>query len=412
MIVPTLNAKNLLESHKKYMPRTSASKTNPVKKVKIAHIITLLELGGAQQNTLYCCAHHHSDRYEVVLIAGKGGYLDTAAQQLASQIKVYFLSSLKRPIQLIWDFIAVFQMWLILKKEKVTIVHTHSSKAGILGRWAAWCARVPVIIHTVHGWGFHPEQSGGTRSIYQLLEKWTAKITSKIITVSMENQKTGLQLKIGQEPQYQVIHSGIELRPFMRARQHRVKYRQKMKLEGKIAVLILSNFKPQKAPQDVIQIGLDLKEKINQFVFMWAGDGENRLFIEQKIQVLGLQDHFRFLGWRTDIPELVAASDVLLLTSIFEGLPRSVLQAMAGRKPVIATAVNGTPEAVSDHHSGFLHAPHDTHGMAQSLKWIQQHPALAQKLGMEGSKRLVGSFRIEVMLQEIEALYETFLSSN
>src|SRR5258708_6771962 len=335
------------------------------RRLKVAHVITRLELGGAQQNTLYCCANHDRKKYEVILISGMGGYLDKEAEKIAD-CKTYFLPELKHPISPWWDLRAYFKIVSILEKERVDLVHTHSSKAGILGRWAAKKAGVPHIVHTVHGWGFHEKQFFLTRWFYLFLEKATAVITGTLITVSEDNRKEGLAFDIGREAQYRVIHSGIDPWKYQLSFLAVRRARTKLRTRGLPCVLVLSNFKNQKSPLDVVEVVETLRGKVPYVLVLWAGDGPLLEKVEREIKARGLERHFILLGWREDVAELLAASDALLLTSLHEGLPRVVLQAMAAGKPVVATAVNGTPEAVQNGVTGFLHGPHDTKAMAQS----------------------------------------------
>jgi glycosyltransferase involved in cell wall biosynthesis len=376
--------------------------------VKVAHIITRLELGGAQQNTLYCCAHHDRKKYEIVLIAGEGGYLDGQARQIPD-CKTYLLPELKHAIVPLWDYKALRRITEILKSEKVDLVHTHSSKAGILGRLAAKRAGVPCVIHTVHGWGFYPGQFFLTRWLYQALERWAARFTDLLITVSEENRQAGLGAGIGSHEQYRVIHSGIDPKQyrlsFFKARHAR----NKMKSKGRPCVLVLSNFKKQKSPFDVVGVAEALKQKLPYVLFIWAGDGPLFQEIEKAVRKRGLEGNVYLLGWREDVAELLAASDALLLTSLHEGLPRVVLQAMAAEKPVVATAVSGTPEAVKDGDTGFLRPPHDIEGMAESLRQLLSNPSMARQMAKRGRKALAGSFLIDEMLRQIEAAYEKAL---
>jgi|SRR5581483_9637119 len=375
------------------------------KRVKVAHIITRLELGGAQQNTLYCCTHHDRKKYEVILVAGEGGYLDGQAKKI-KDCKAYLLPELKHPISPLWDIRALTRLTEILKNEKVDLVHTHSSKAGILGRWAARKAGVPCVIHTVHGWGFHSEQFFLIRWCYQMLERWAAKSTDILITVSEENKQTGLSAGIGREDQYLVVHSGIEPKQFQLSPRESLKERKLLGALGKPTILVLSNFKKQKSPLDVVKVAVQLKNKLDNFMILWAGDGPLLPKVEMLIKEKGLERHFKLLGWRDDVGKLLAASDSLLLTSIYEGLPRVVLQAMAAGKPVVATAVSGTPEAVKQDVTGYLSAPHDTQDMAESIFKILSNPKLGRQMGLAGRKNLRGTFLIREMLKEIEKTYE------
>lgn len=378
------------------------------KLIKVAHIITRLELGGAQQNTLYCCEHHDRKKYDVLLISGIGGFLDEKARKIPD-CKTYFLPELKHPIRPFSDMKALGHLTQILRDEKVDLVHTHSSKAGILGRLAAKRADVPCVIHTVHGWGFHPGQFFLTQWLYQVLERWAARFTDVLITVSDENKQTGLAAGIGRPDQYRVIHSGIDPKQYRLSFLDTRRARAKLRTKGLPCVLVLSNFKQQKSPLDVIEVADSLRSKVPYVLFLWAGDGPLFGKVESEIKKRGLERHFVLLGWREDIAELLAACDALLLTSLHEGLPRVVLQAMAAEKPVVATAVSGTPEAVKDGVTGFLHAPHDTAAMAESLSAILSDPRLGRKMGKAGRQILQGSFLIDEMLRQIERTYEKAL---
>ena len=356
------------------------------RRLKVAHIITRLELGGAQQNTLYCCAHHDRKKFEVILICGTGGYLDDEALKNSKLYRTYFLPELKHPIRPWWDLAALLKMTDILRAEKVDIVHTHSSKAGILGRWAARRAGVDQIFHTVHGWGFYPGQFFLTRWIYQFLEHRAASCTDRMITVSEANKREGLAARIGKESQYRVIHSGVEAEDFLPSKTAAAKARKRLGSEDRPRVLILSNLKPQKSPMDVVETAYQLAKKIPAVLFVWAGDGPLREKIEKAIMKKELGKNFMFLGWREDVADLLAVCDVLLLTSLHEGLPRVVLQAMASGKPVVATAVNGTPEAVKDGITGFLNEPHQTQAASESLHKILEDKSLARRMGAAGRR--------------------------
>jgi glycosyltransferase involved in cell wall biosynthesis len=379
------------------------------KRVKVAHIITRLELGGAQQNTLYCCANHDREKFEVVLISGVGGYLDAEAKKIKN-CKTYFLPELKHSIHPWWDFIALGKISEILKREQVQIVHTHSSKAGFLGRWAARWAGVPRIVHTVHGWGFFPGQFFLTRWLYQALERWIAPLTDTIIVVSRDNEKEGLSHHIGKKEQYRVIHSGIIPARYVLPPAKARKARGTLNPQNRPCVLVLSNFKKQKSPLDVVETARILVSQVPSVLFLWAGDGPLLPRVKATIERQGLSEHFKLLGWREDVAELLAASDVMFLASIHEGLPRVVLQAMAAGKPVVATAVNGTPEAVKPRVTGFLTKPHETKAMAEALAKILTNKSLALKMGKTGQESLTRTFLIDQMLLAIEKLYGELLA--
>jgi glycosyltransferase involved in cell wall biosynthesis len=379
------------------------------KRIKVAHVITRLDLGGAQQNTLYCCANHDRKKIEVVLVSGIGGYLDPEAKK-SKNYKIYFLPELKHAIHPWWDFVALWKISSILKQEQVQIVHTHSSKAGFLGRWAAYLAGVPLIIHTVHGWGFFKDQFFLTRFLYQTLERWTAPITNAMIVVSLDNATEGLFHGIGKKEQYKVIHSGIVASKYVLSVAEAKKARHALNPQNRPCVLVLSNFKKQKSPLDVVETAKRLAIKMPSVLFLWAGDGPLLPVVKEAIEREGLSKNFNLLGWREDIAELLTVSDVMFLASIHEGLPRVVLQAMAAGKPVVATAVNGTPEAVKQGATGYLAQPHAIEEMTEALAKIISNKSLARKMGKAGQKSLKGTFLMDRMLREIEKLYGALMA--
>jgi glycosyltransferase involved in cell wall biosynthesis len=241
--------------------------------------------------------------------------------------------------------------------------------------------------------------------MYQTLERLMAGLTDRIITVSADNQREGLAAGIGHKGQYRVIHSGILPKKYILSPSEAKRARKTFDPHGRPCVLVLSNFKKQKSPMDVVRVARELVIRIPETLFLWAGDGPLRERVEDEIEKWDLKRNFRLLGWREDVAGLLAASDVMLLTSLHEGLPRVVLQAMAAGKPVVATAVNGTPEAIRTGVTGFLTEPHATREMAESLAKILSNPSLGRRLGQAGKRSLQGTFLMDKMLQAIERLY-------
>ena len=181
------------------------------------------------------------------------------------------------------------------------------------------------------------------------------------------------------------------------------------KSDGRPTVLILSNYKNQKSPFVVVEVAQALVRSVPGALFLWAGDGPLKRKVQKAIDQKGLSENFRLLGWRDDVSNLLSACDVLLLTSIYEGLPRVVLQAMAAGKPVVATDVSGTPEAVRHGVTGFLHPPGGSKAMAESLAVLLKDPDKARRMGAAGRRALKGTFLIREMLKEIEKNYQRVL---
>jgi glycosyltransferase involved in cell wall biosynthesis len=375
--------------------------------VHVVHIITKLELGGAQQNTLFTVAHLDRDRFRPYLITNPEGILSPEARALKG-VKTLFIPELVREISPLMDVRALFKIKGILREIKegdsTMIVHTHSSKAGILGRWGARLARADAIIHTIHGFGFHDYQPFPVCQFFVVLEKVTARITDMFIAVSKANIKKGVDKGIFIKQKTSLIRSGIELEEFTGVRVNRGAQRKALGIEPALPLItMIGCLKSQKAPLDYVEVAHKVLQK-KEACFILVGDGELREQVRKKAAQLGLGGRFKLLGWRRDIPEILAATDIFCLTSLWEGLPRVLPQAMAMGIPIVATGVDGTPEVVIHGVNGYVTKPRDTRGMAERIIYLLDHPKEAKNMGKQG-KKMVGEFDIWKMVREQEDLY-------
>jgi glycosyltransferase involved in cell wall biosynthesis len=285
------------------------------------------------------------------------------------------------------------------------IVHTHSSKAGIIGRWAAWLAGVPIIIHSVHGFGFHDFQKPLVRLVYQVLERLTARITKKFIVVSDANRACGTAARIFKPEDTRLIRSGIDIDGFARAPQDPEAVRRELGIPRDVPlVTMVACFKPQKAPLDFVRACALVHKRHPRACFLLAGDGELRDRIEAEVALLGLEQHVFMPGWRRDVAALLHSSQVTALSSYWEGLPQVVPQACAVGLPIVATRVDGTPEAVRDGVNGFLVEPGDVELMADRINHLLERPDEARSMGAAG-KTMVAEFDINAMVRAQEDLY-------
>jgi glycosyltransferase involved in cell wall biosynthesis len=371
--------------------------------LRVCHVITRLELGGAQQNTLYTVAHLDRERFAPSLVAGPDGILDADARRLPD-VPFEVSPHLVREIAPAQDARALVDLVRRLRRLAPDIVHTHSSKAGVLGRVAAGLAGVPVVLHTVHGWGFHPFQPAHERWAYVLAERLVAGVTTHWIAVSRANVDAGVAHGILAPPRCEVIRSGIALEPFARAAgcgalQGELGLDADVPLVGMVACL-----KPQKAPEDFVRVAAAVSRRRPDAHFVLAGDGELRGPVERAVAEAGLEGRFHLLGWRRDPEAVIGSLAVLVLTSRHEGLPRVLPEAMAAGLPVVATAVDGSPEAVEDGVNGRLHAVGDVNGMARSVIELLDRPERARRFGEAGRAR-VAEWDIDHMVRDQESLY-------
>ena len=386
-------------------------------RIGVCHVITMLELGGAQQNTLYTVGHLDRERFAPSLLAGPGGLLDDEARALTG-VRVRFVSSLVRPIRPASDIRALGELTRQLREIRPRIVHTHSSKAGILGRWAAHRAGVPVIVHSIHGFGFHPGQNRLVHAAYLAAERAAARITTHFVAVSRANLEEGVRRKVFARDRARVIRSGIRLEPFSDAARARHgapravgPLRRELGLGPDVPLAgMIGCLKPQKAPEDFVRVAALVAAALPSARFVAAGDGELRPAVEAAIRRRGLEGRFTLLGWRRDVPALLADLDVLVLTSRWEGLPRVFPEAMAAGVPIVAFRVDGAPEAVAEGENGWLHEPGDIEGIAGHVSELLADPARARAMGLRGRER-VEEWDINAMVRRQEDLYTELIGA-
>jgi len=386
-----------------------------VNSATVVHVITQLELGGAQEIALLFCRHLAQRGFDVHLIAGTGGLLDSEAARIPD-VSTHFDESLARAVNPRRDLACLASLTRRLRALRASssgpmIVHTHSSKAGILGRWAAYRASANIRVHSIHGFGFNDTQPWWTRRAYELAELATATVTHAFCPASEANRQVALRLGLlrGDKPTV-VLPEAIDVGAYEPREGEGTRVRDELGVSPAVPLVgMVACLKPQKAPLDFVRVAARLRAVHPQMHFFLAGDGILRTEMEAEIDRFELRGCFHMLGWRRDVRSLLGAADVLVLTSLWEGLPRVVLQAMAAAKPIVATRVDGTPEAIADGRSGFLLEPHDVEGFADRVSRLIRDPDLASKIGGEGRRR-VNEFSAPVMLERLDALYEHLLT--
>jgi len=392
--------------------------------VPVVHVITRLELGGAQQNTLHTVSSLDRARFRPLLLCGTGGLLDDEARALPD-VEVGFLPDLVRPIRPMPDLRARRVLAARLRelaRDGPVLVHTHSSKAGILGRQAAADARLgraagaarPVrergaVVHSIHGFGHAAIGNPLVRRAARWLEARQAPRTDAFVSVSRAGAEQARRLGLLGGRPMRVIRSGIDVDAFARADALREGARAELGYDAGTPVLgMIACLKPQKAPAEFVEIVRRVHAARPDARAFLAGDGELRGEVERAVEAAGLSGVLTLLGWRRDVPALLGALDVMLLTSRWEGLPRVGPQAMAAGRPVVATGVDGTPEAIVDGRNGALYAPGDVAGAVARVLALLADPALRARMGAAG-RAAVAEFDERAMVAGQEALYDALL---
>jgi len=380
--------------------------------VPVVHVITQLELGGAQQNTLATVARLDRARFAPQLVCGPGGLLDGEARKLVD-VPLHFVPELVRPISPLRDWAAARRIAALLAPLAAAgpvLVHTHSSKAGIVGRRAAAAAGAGPVVHSLHGYGHAAVRPGPVRGLALWAERRAERHTDAFVAVSRATIETGRRLRLFGDKPVRLVRSGIDLETFARADTLRQATRAQLGLPADAPVAgLIGNLKPQKAPLVFVELAARVAAGRPDARFFLAGDGELRTAVEARIAQLGLGQRLQLLGWRHDVPGLLGALDVLVLTSAWEGLPQVCPQAMAAGRPIVATAVDGVPEAVQHGRNGLLFPPGDIEAGAAHVLALLADPARRQRMAAEG-RAAAGEFAAERMIAEQERLYSELLA--
>ncbi len=375
---------------------------------KVAHLITRLDLGGAQQNTLHTVRFLDRARFSPFLVCGEGGLLDEAARS-DERVRAIFVPPLVREVSPGRDLAALARLTAILRAERPEIVHTHSSKAGILGRLAAAAARVPVVVHTHHGFGFHPGQNPAARALFVGLERLCARLTTRAVFVSHANARLARAVGLIGDEQPTIIRSGVRLADYPVAVE-----RDALKMSigvgrHKVLVVSIGNLKPQKNAADFVAVAARALKRAPEARFVFIGDGPQRRALEAKAFSLGLNDRLFFLGWRRDAARWLAAADAFVMTSLWEGLPRALVEAMLTGLPCALYATDGVTDLVRDGVNGLLARPGDAQSLAEKLSSLLTDPALRARLGAAARASIGPEFDIDEMVRAQERLYEQLL---
>ena len=374
-------------------------------RIRVLTIITRLDLGGAQQVALQSAAGLDSERFDSVLLCGRGGKLDRDAAVLPG-LQLHFLRFLKHPISPLQDFLAVLEIWIYLMSRRVDVVHTHSSKAGLIGRLAAFAAGIPVVIHTVHGWSFHDFMGNLKRRMFIYLEKWLARITTVLVVVAESVRDKGMMNGIGTADQYALIRAGVDTRHW-RFQEHK-----KDALEAILATAALgpvvgciANCKEQKNPLDFVRVAQRVLQMHPIVSFIYLGDGPLRESALQLAQELGLKDQVFFPGWVEDPAEAAAGFDIFLLMSLWEGLPCVFPQVLSQGTVAVATSVDGAAEIIREGHNGFLVQPFDVDAAADRINWLLAHSSVRATLREKARESVGSEFDMATTVESVQRLY-------
>jgi glycosyltransferase involved in cell wall biosynthesis len=379
-------------------------------------------MGGSAQNTLLTC-RRLSDKYEIVLIHGlslESKMTDSEKRIVQkgvdadkkSGVRFKCISSLVRRIRPIQDVSALLSLFRLFFKEKPFVVHTHCSKAGILGRLAAKVARVPIIFHTPHGHVFYGHFGLPASKLFLWIEKWFTHFTDRIIALTEGEKEDYLNFCVGRPQQLLTIHSGVNLNRF---RDNKIDVIEKKRALGLLPNGFLIGFVgwllPIKGPMHLLRAMSRVWTAHPDVSLVLVGKGDLDVDLRAEALHQNAVDRVKFLGWREDIEEVMQIFDILVLPSLNEGMGRVVVEAMAAGKPVVASNTGGIPDLVKHGHNGLLVPPGNEKALAASIRQLIDNPEKAKLMGQRGQV-LCDQFSSEAMVEKIDNLYQELLKSH
>ena len=374
--------------------------------INILHIHTLPIISGSGLNTFLSMKGMDRNIYKVELACAPGGRLIDLVRE--NQMGVKTFKNLVQPLHPVKDILAILDLIFFLRKKRYHIVHTHNSKAGFVGRLAAKITGIPVVIHTVHGFAFHDQESVWRQLLFRNLEKFASHMCDKMIFISQPLVDWALREKIVlRGDKIAKIYSGIDLdrfRPVTEEEKNRV--REKWNIRHDDAVIgIVSKLWEGKGHEILIRAFKEVKKDIKVARLIIVGEGPLYSMLNDLVDRLGLSDSVLFTGFQMDVAEIISSFDVVVLPSYFEGMGRVLLEAMAMGKPVVASRVGGIPDLVKDSVNGFLITPGDVKELSDALKKLLNNKGLANIMGRDGRKGIIDKFSTDVMVRSISDIY-------
>ncbi len=378
--------------------------------MRIVHVITRLILGGAQENTLLTVdGLHHRHGDDVTLITGpaEGPEGDLFERAKERDLKVELMPELVRAIRPGTDWKAYRALRRSIRRLRPDVVHTHSSKAGIVGRAAAWAERVPAVVHTIHGLPFGPSESPAKNRLYIALERWAARRCHAIVSVCDAMTEQALAAGVGRPDQYTTIYSGMDVDAFLSPPRSREDVRRELGLaDDEVAFATVARLFERKGHDDILAAAPDVLRAIPKVRFVFIGDGIWRERLENEAKRLGVRHAIHFAGLVAPgrIPELLQAVDAVVHPSLREGLARVLPQALLVGRPAISYDVDGAREVVLP-ETGILLPPRSIEGLRDGIVRLAGDAELRRRMGAEGRARFAEQFRHETMTDRLRSLY-------
>lgn len=374
----------------------------------VCHVITRMIRGGADENTLLSCNAQVAAGQRVHLIYG-AEYDREFLATLDPKVIRHCVKSMRRAIHPALDFLGLFEIGRIIKAIRPDVVHTHTSKAGVLGRVAAWRAEVPIIVHGVH---IIPFLSVGhaQRVLYRWIERRLVHITTAFVDVSQGMRDSCIAEEIGREDQHYVVASGMDLSKFMLSAEEPVGWAEvlashKVRVENPLFLLLVSRLEPRKRQADFLNVFAKVVQRVPQAVLILAGEGPDDRRIRNRIHELALAENVIWTGFRVDVDRLMKIASIGIISSVREGLPRVAVQYVAAGLPVVATALPGIEQVVRPGENGILVDAGDLTAMEEPLVRLLRDEGLRKSMSARSRGLDLREWSTETMCTRLDEIY-------
>ncbi len=389
----------------------------PDRPVRVLRVIARLNVGGPALHVSYLARGLAERGYETTLVAGDVGRGEESMEFVADQagVEVVRLPGLVRELSPLRDLVATVRLAQLIRRLRPDIVHTHTAKAGAVGRAAAVLAglRRPVVVHTFHGHVLRGYFGRTGSLVFRAIEMALARVTDSLVAVSPEVRDELAGMGVAPASRFTVIRLGIELEPRVHCDEDPIELRQRYGIgRDRFVVGWFGRMTAVKRTDDLLASLASLRERGVDALLLLVGDGIDRDRLEQLAHDRGLAKACLFVGYQEDVAPWYAMCDVVVLTSANEGTPVTIIEALAAGRPVVATKVGGVPDVVEEGVTGFLVRRGDTHAVAERLELLARDEGRRLSMGETGRQRTLDRYAVPRLVDDVDALYRELLTTS
>lgn len=387
---------------------------NPDRPIRVLRVIARLNVGGPALHVAYLSSGLAEHGYETTLVAGDVAPGEESMERVAEErgVEIVRLAGLSRELSPIRDLVSVWRLAAIIRRVQPDVIHTHTAKAGAVGRAAALLAgRRAVVVHTFHGHVLKGYFGSAGSLVFRAIETALARVSDRLIAVSPEVRDELVALKVAPVEKFEVIRLGIDLEPRVEFAGDRGEERRRLGIpDDKFVVGWFGRMTSVKRTDDLMTTLAALRERGIDALLLLVGDGTDRPALEERAHGLGIARSCLFLGYQEDVARWYAVCDAVVLSSANEGTPVTIIEALAAARPVVSTNVGGVADVVDEGTTGFLVRRGDTHALAERLAVLARDPERARRMGEAGREVMLSRYAVSRLVADVDALYRRLLS--